>query len=466
LKNHLLKSLRVLGVDRAIGYSLVNRVWSMGSGVATLLMIGHFLSADERGFYYVFNNILGLQVLLELGLSSVILQFASHEKAHLKWGKDNVLEGDAKAKSRLALLLRFSLVWYGAIAVLLFVGVLSFGTFFFRSHQPPHSHIVWLWPWVLVVLSSACAMATMPIYCILNGCGLVKEIMATQVRQNIVGTVLFWLALWLDARLFAAPIMSVVASLWGAVWVARYHRHWLIDLLSVARCASSKETPSGESILNWRAEIWPLQWKIGLSWLSSYFIFQLFNPVLLAFYGAAAAGRMGMSLSVVFALAALGWAWVDTKIPSFGSLIARREFKDLDEAFFPCLWQSFGIVVTGSVGFWLVDYALYRAGYSWGHRLIEPLPLGILLLATCINHIYFAEATYLRAHKEEPYLFTSLVGGALIGLSTYFLGRAFGALGMAAGYLAVSALFWLPVGTWIFIKKRQLWHSPEWLLAR
>jgi len=32
--------------------------------------------------------------------------------------------------------------------------------------------------------------------------------------------------------------------------------------------------------VDYKNEIFPLQWRIGLSWISGYFIFQLINPLL------------------------------------------------------------------------------------------------------------------------------------------------------------------------------------------
>ncbi len=45
--------------------------------------------------------------------------------------------------------------------------------------------------------------------------------------------------------------------------------------------------------ISWRREVWPFQWKIAVSWLCDYFIFQLFTPVLFAFRGPVEAGQDG-----------------------------------------------------------------------------------------------------------------------------------------------------------------------------
>ena len=85
--------------------------------------------------------------------------------------------------------------------------------------------------------------------------------------------------------------------------------------------------------VNYKIEIFPMQWKIAISWVGGYFIFQLFNPVLFATEGPIVAGQMGMTLSILNAVLALSYAWVSTKVPVFSGFIARREFFKLDKLF-------------------------------------------------------------------------------------------------------------------------------------
>jgi len=48
----------------------------------------------------------------------------------------------------------------------------------------------------------------------------------------------------------------------------------------------------------------------------------------------------------------------------------------------------------------------------------------------------------------------------LTALSSWLLGRPFGAEGMMAGYLVISVGVGLGLGTWLFIQKRREWHAP------
>lgn len=449
VKFFTMRFLQFWGVDRAIAYTLIGRGWTVIAGPVSVILIARFLSPEEQGFYYTFASILALQVFFELGLSYVILHFASHEKAKLEWSAAGALEGDADAKSRLATLLRLALVWYGVAALLLIAIVLPAGLVFFSINQPPGASIVWRLPWTLIVLFSGFNLAVTPAMSVLEGCGLVAELAFMRIGQGILGSLLLWSVLFARGGLFATAVLAVFGFLWASGWLLLYKRAFFFDLLRSKVSAQ----------ISWREELWPFQWKIALSWLSGYFIFQMFNPVMFAFHGAVAAGRMGMSLSITGAISAMATAWVVTKAAPFGGLIANREFRKLDKLFFTCLWQSTAVLVLGGVAFWSAAWYLSYINHPISKRILEPLPLALLIGATVLNHIVFAEALYLRSHKQEPFLWPSILGGCLCGSSTYFFGKHYGATGIMLGYFILTIIIGVGAGTWIFFQKRRLWHT-------
>src|SRR5580658_2529241 len=92
----------VLGLDRAIGFTVLARFWGSAAGLVTVALIARFLSPAEQGYYYTFGSLIALQIVFELGFSFVILQMASHERAYLTISADYVISGDPIAHARLA----------------------------------------------------------------------------------------------------------------------------------------------------------------------------------------------------------------------------------------------------------------------------------------------------------------------------------------------------------------------------
>src|SRR5438045_8803150 len=91
-----------LGLDRAVGFSVLARFWSSAAGLVTVALIARFLSPPEQGYYYTFGSLVALQIIFELGFSFVILQLASHERANLTISNASEISGDATAHGRLA----------------------------------------------------------------------------------------------------------------------------------------------------------------------------------------------------------------------------------------------------------------------------------------------------------------------------------------------------------------------------
>ena len=304
-----------LGIDRAVGWTAAARVWSVLAGPISVVLIATRLSTEEQGFYYTFASIVSFQVMFELGLGLVIQQFASHEKAFLEWQADGTLRGSGIEKGRLAALLRKSLQWYAAVTALTIVTLLIGGTVFF-AFKPTAVH-GWEVPWVALAILAGGSLLLTPFLSMLEGCGLLADVARMRTWQAIASNLTAWIILIAGGRLWASPAITGAALLVGGAWVLLSHRRFFSDLL---------RTPSAG--ISWREEVWPFQWRIAVSWISSYFMFHLFIPVLFSSSGPAAAGRMGMSLTLASAVYLVASSLLYTKLPLLGELIARRDFAD------------------------------------------------------------------------------------------------------------------------------------------
>jgi hypothetical protein len=450
-----------LGIDRAVAFTVLARAWSSLAGIGTIVLIARFLSPAEQGFYYTFYSLVALQIVFELGFSVVILQTASHEAAHLQIAGNGAITGPAAAHGRLADVLQKSVRWYSWGAALMATSLVPIGLAFFRhADRGPRAvaSVHYFLPWVFVVLANACTFQIDPLFSFLEGCGYVPEVARTRLRQSICGTVLGWSAFLLHFGLFAPGCFIFGQALAGGYLI--YSKRGL--LLPLLRHAS------GAFHINWRQEVWPFQWRIAVSWLAGYITSQLFNPILLNSRGPIEAGQMGMSLAVCGTLTQMAVAWMNTKAAPFGRLIARKEYVALDRSFFRALWQSFAAAVLGCSAVWLGVVLLGRWGIrSHGNllaaRFLAPVPLAMLLFGTLGNIVVFAEALYLRAHKQEKFMINSIAGAVYIAPIAYLMGRWAnphgGAWGIAAAYAVGTLFIGLGYGTYTFLRWRRIWHA-------
>jgi O-antigen/teichoic acid export membrane protein len=442
----------MLGLDRAVVFTVLARGWSSLAGIGTLALIARFLSPPEQGYYYTFYSLVALQIVFELGFSVVILQTASHEAALLTIADDGTVAGSLAAHARLASVLQKSIRWYSIAAVLMAIILLPVGIRFFAKQAITHpsAHPVsWLFPWILVVLATSLTFQIDPTFSFLEGCGYVSNVARTRLAQAILGTLMGWTALLLHHGLCAPGLIILGQALAGGCFVYA-KRRLLLPLMRYG---------TGEHRIHWGTEIWPFQWRIAISWLCGYLTFQLFNPILFAYRGPVEAGQMGMSMNVCGTLMSMAIAWMNTKAAPFGRMIALRDFKLLDQVFFRALIQSTGAAVVACTGVWGTIVFLRAHHLAFALRLLPPIPLALLLLATITNIVVFAEALYLRAHKQEKFMINSIVGALWMAPAALLLGRFYGAYGIAIGYLCGGIVIGLGFGTYTFMKWRRIWHA-------
>jgi O-antigen/teichoic acid export membrane protein len=436
---------RWVGVDRAIAFTLLNYGLSALVLPLSLFLVAHFFSPTVQGFYFTFSSILALQVVFELGFSQCITQFASHEFAQLSFISRNMLAGDAVSLDRLASLARLAFKWYLIVAILLFVGVGAAGYWFFNVKAA--AGVSWLGPWVLVCAATALNLTVIPCLSLLEGCNRIPWTAGIRCAASLARALVLCAAIASGMELYALGLAVLAYFVVCSAGILFFFLPFYRQLLS---CPAKHH-------LSWRKEIWPFQWKIALSWMSGYFVFQLFTPVLFRFHGPIPAGQFGMTWALVQGLSGVAMAWGSTKIPRYGMLIKQRKFDELD-----VLWRGATIksvivsVLGGSVllaGTWIL-----KQHFQLGGRLLDIIPTFYLVLATVLNQIIFAEAFYLRAHKKEPFLVTSLTGGLVTALLAYWLGKQYSAMGVSLSY-GIVAIGLLPWASTIFLQCRKLWHS-------
>jgi hypothetical protein len=99
-----------------------------------------------------------------------------------------------------------------------------------------------------------------------------------------------------------------------------------------------------------------------------------------------AAGKMGMSLSFANSLMAIAMTWVSTKAAPFGTLIAQKQYLQLDRLFFKALRHSAFVAGLGAIVIWSASTYLYSTHNHYAEKRLGPIPFALLLIAALLNH--------------------------------------------------------------------------------
>ena len=89
---------------------------------------------------------------------------------------------------------------------------------------------------------------------------------------------------------------------------------------------------------------------------------------------------------------------------------------------------------------------------------MDPVSILFFLVSMLTNVVIFAQAYYLRAHKQEVFLVNSVVGALSVATCTLVFGRYYGARGIVIS-CCIGNVLGLVWATYKFQKYRRIWHA-------
>ena len=430
-----------------VNLSLVfmHRAWQGLSGLVTLLLLTHFLTPIQQGWYYSFLSLAAIYTLFDLGLSVVLVQFSAHLFVNMKWLAKGRVAG--ASKDQFLSLVGQSIRLYLLLGLLFCFLMIPIGIFFFGGkYSNDLAGSYWQWPWICLVIATAANILTLPFLALVEGSGRVGEVYGLRLLQGILGSIACWIALSLGGALWATFTIPFVGFFVAIAWIIFYRpgllpRTWHITTERI----------------KWSHEIWPLQWRIGLSWLSGYFLTQIYTPILFYYQGATVAGQMGLSLTLANMLGLLAQSWIAHRIPSMAQAVGRKDWVFFDNIFKRDFIVSVVAFIFGAIVLCGLHYYFSFTDYS--QRTLPFLPFLGLLIVALVNHINGALASQLRSYKKEPLVWVSLAGTVLTVPVAFIAATNYSAGGVVLAILAVQLSMTLPFSVHLWHKYNKKWRA-------
>ncbi len=440
----------VKDVSRAFLSTALNTGWKIVSGPLMMLLIPLFLSAEIQGYWYAFASLAALSVFADLGFTAIVLQFSAHEFAHLSYSRSTGLSGDPVYRQRLASLFRFVFRWVNTVTIVFFPVVFFVGVLLFRSSP---ASVDWFWPWILYSLGSATNCISNVLLSFIEGCEQVAVTQRIRFEMSVATTTVIAVALVLHLGLFALALSTLANNLFFGVSTYFRYRTFLRDVFTAERSTHAE----------WFRPFLRLMWRSALSYASGYFMFQLFTPVMFRFHGPVSAGKVGISISLWGAIFGVATSWITAVTPTANVLVAKKQWSELDRVvstnIVRCL-ITFG-VMTGLV-FAVIEllHGRFALVDKIASRFMGPIALVTLGVGWTFQVVLNGLAVYLRAHKKEPFVATSLTSAVFISVATVlcamFLPADWFFLGFAGSYLVVFP--WIVI---MFFNYRSRWHGEQ-----
>lgn len=419
-------------LNNDVGYTTVNQLWKLFSGILLLILVPLHLTPEAQGYWYTFISLAALVFFADMGFSTISLQFAAHEFAHLKF-LNKIIVGDELRINRLASLWKFSKRFSIAMALVVMPLILIYGYIVLNKNS---SIVDWKLPWLLYSIASIFVFINGMIFSFIEGCDSVGEVQKIRFQMSFITVITTVILLLLNAEIFSLSLSLLVGAVSGTVIVFIRFRKMLSQLNSV----------SNTSNYSWWIEVKPLIWRYAVSWTCGYFIFSIFTPIAFIYFGVIEAGKVGFSISVCTAIFSVSNIWIITITPKINMLIARRQYAELNILFKRNLFLSiWTYIISASTLF--IGIAFLGRHFPFVDRLLSPFSLGAVAMAWFLQIVISACAVYMRAHKEEPLMIYSIVSAIYIGITTVVLAKFFPKEFYFFGFLS-SYLFAAP---WVIL---------------
>ena len=387
-----------------VRHSAINQLWRLFSGPLLLLLVPIYLSAEAQGYWYTFISLAALAVFADMGFSSILLLFSSHEFAHLTFNPDKTLAGDTKHLVRLATLGKFALKWSITMAVVIFPLVLIAGYFFLNSKG---SAVNWQLPWLIYGVASVLVFLNSILLSFIEGCDSVGDVQKIRFYISLSTVAVTALLLFCGDQLYALAIALLSGALTGLFLIGYRYKKMLQQLYRVGK----------DNHHSWAPEIMPLMWRFAVSWISGYFILSIFTPAAFHFYGAVEAGQVGLSVAICMALFSIANIWVSISTPKMNMFVAQQDYPALTSTFKRAVLLATLTYILGLATLF-AGVALLKDYLPIANRLLSPASLALVGFGWLIQLWINSMAVYMRAHKREPLVVASVVQGLYVAATT------------------------------------------------
>ena len=410
-----------------------------------MLFVPVFLKEAVQGYWYTFGSIAALTTFADLGFATIMTQYAAHEFTYLKL-KDNpcVFEGDKDKLERMSSLFQFVVKWVSFVLILAFSIILIVGICMFLKQN---DGVDWVMPWVLFALGTVLNFGTEVILSFFEGC---NQFHITQKIRVIAGTlhcIFTIILLFCGAELYALAIPIFIKATIVALGVIKNYG------IAIKQMIKTKS----EVYINWFKEIIPLLIRYAVSWISGYFAQQIYSPLAFSNFGAASAGLVGYSLSIISAIYSVANVWNILAVPQYNMEVEKKEWKQMDLLLKRNLILSLSTYTLGILALFIVSFIPFFKHLIWAH-LLSPYAIAMLAVNYFLSIIIYVLATYLRAHKEEPYMIVSVCSGSIGTVLTFVITHFLGVQFMFLGLLLANVIS-LPMSIYIWKMCKKKWHS-------
>jgi O-antigen/teichoic acid export membrane protein len=285
----------------------------------------------------------------------------------------------------------------------------------------------------LACAASALSLIINPCWSLLEGCNQIPAVEKFRFFNSLLSFLVSVLGYVAGFALYVGPVVALISLICSCAYLIIRWNLFFRNFLS----------PPSSVVISWSKEIWPFQWRIGISWMSGYLLFQAVVPIVFRLAGPAEAGKYGFTMALVNVVATISSSWATSKLPQYGMFVAQRDWLSLRSLWRAATFQSLCAAFLGSAMMLSLIPLISIYLPQLEHRYAGQGITAILCACMMAQNFISSCAYVLRAFKQEPYMWLSVIGALLNFLLIIIFTNFWGTLGAACAFaLCNLIMFW------------------------
>lgn len=166
---------------------------------------------------------------------------------------------------------------------------------------------------------------------------------------------------------------------------------------------ASKRKQSIDCVNSYKSELLTLIRKAGQTYFTSYFVFQIQQPICFHLLGDVSSARLGFTQSIGAALISLPGLWLGMNFPRMAHMVADGDISSARELFRSRWYQVIIFSFTAAVVAWFCTEVL-RGLPRFSDRLMDHSAVAVLYGALAIQTVSLGLTYWPRAFRIEPFV--------------------------------------------------------------
>lgn len=449
--------------ESPIAMTYLSYIVTFGSALFVLPLVLLKFNAVEISIWFLFATIMGLAALADSGFGATLIRATSYFYSGAKKIPKNIEEFRKKEKqenssiniSGITALVHTSNILYLAISVFATIIVLAIGSLVIDNliSQSQNQDELWL-AFYLLTATVFIRMQSVKWNSFLQGFDKVALQKQIETIFGSIRVLAFLVILFLDMNILQLVIADLLITL--SIFISTKVK--VNSLFLKWNISNTKEYRYDKEVMT---SIFPSAWRFGLIGWGSYFVnygstlivSQLPDPKIIASFL--------ITQRIIFFARQLAQVPVYAKLPTIFQMMSKHQFKQLKEFTAKAIRIGLAMLIVILIGIGVLGDLLLDL-ISAETRLVSIEVFAIMAISIVLEYHHASHSQIYMGTNHVPFLFPSLISGALI------LGIGFGVVGTYGlmGIVLTQFFVQLSLNNWypVYLNLRLLdWKFDDYL---